>query len=152
MNIPQEYYDYYVGNKAEVYRKKWNNKNPEKLNLGWNWASFFFGGLWLIYRKMYREWLILTCASIALLIANVYLSYPFRIFRFIELSDFANLFACIFGDSLYQRKVYKVIKEQMGQPEDQIIKTLQSKGNVNIIACVLISFAQIVLFFITRSL
>lgn len=148
--IPEEYYDYFVGTKAEVYRRKWKNKNPEKLNLGWNWAAFFFGGYWLLYRRMYKEWLILVGASIVLIIVNGCLAIPFQIFRSIDLSDFTNLFVCLFGDSLYQRKAYKVIKKQMDRPENEIVETIKAKGDVDVTACVLLVFARIILFFVIR--
>lgn len=148
--ISEEYYDYFVGTKAEVYRRKWKNKNPKKLNLGWNWAAFFFGGFWLLYRRMYKEWLLLLCIIIVLTIVNVFLAFSFRIFRFIDLSNFTNLFVCIFGDSLYQRKAHKVIKKQMDLPENEIVDAVKAKGDVDVTACVLLVFANIIIFFISR--
>lgn len=148
--IPEEYYDYFVGKNAEVYQKKWKNKNPEKLNIGWNWAAFFVGGYWLLYRRMYKEWLLILGVVFALSIVNVFLAFPFKLFRYINLSDFSNLIICMFGDSLYQRKACKTIKEQMGLPENKIVEAIRAKGDVDVTACVLLVFANIIIFFIRR--
>ncbi len=37
---------------------------------GWNWSAFFFGSLYFLYRKMYRQGIALLCAVVLLLMGS----------------------------------------------------------------------------------
>ncbi len=43
----------YVGTKADYYLPRFRRMARGGSNASWNWAAFFFGPLWLLYRKMY---------------------------------------------------------------------------------------------------
>ncbi len=42
-----------VGNGADYYIPRFRQISGKGKNTHWNWAAFFFGPLWLLYRKMY---------------------------------------------------------------------------------------------------
>lgn len=43
----------FVGQKSSYYLPRFRRMSRNGKNLSWNWAAFFFGPLWLLYRKMY---------------------------------------------------------------------------------------------------
>lgn len=43
----------FVGAKAEYYLPRFRRMARNGSSASWNWAAFFFGPLWLLYRKMY---------------------------------------------------------------------------------------------------
>ncbi len=43
----------FVGQKAEYYLPRFRRMAKNGKHSSWNWAAFFFGPLWLLYRKMY---------------------------------------------------------------------------------------------------
>lgn len=44
----------FVGSKnTEHYFNQWKNNENKNTFSSWNWASFFLGGYWLLYRKLY---------------------------------------------------------------------------------------------------
>lgn len=43
----------FVGTKADYYLPRFRRMARNGSSASWNWAAFFFGPLWLLYRKMY---------------------------------------------------------------------------------------------------
>lgn len=62
----------YVGaSDFEYYMKKWRKylENENSISPSWNWPAFFFGYLWLAYRKMYfLAFLVLPINLISILV------------------------------------------------------------------------------------
>ena len=59
----------------------------------WNWGAFFFGSLYLFFRKMYKHAIAFFCAFIAIVYANCYAIMKFAP-KYVEaLKNFANLYA-----------------------------------------------------------
>lgn len=49
----------FVGQNADYYVEKWTPQGGSGRRFGFNWAAFFFGFSWLVYRRMYRRALLL---------------------------------------------------------------------------------------------
>ncbi|MCD7034054.1 DUF2628 domain-containing protein [Metabacillus sp. GX 13764] len=73
----------FTGPNAEVYHRKWESARNKA---GWNWASFFLSGYWLLYRKMYALFFIFAGISVVL---NIF-TLPFRF-----MGDAVNLLTTI---------------------------------------------------------
>jgi len=59
----------------------------------WNWGAFFFGSLYLFFRKMYKHGVAFFCAFIAIIYANCYAVLKLAP-KYVEaLRNFANLYA-----------------------------------------------------------
>ena len=43
----------FVGTKSDFYLPRFRRMARDGSSASWNWAAFFFGPLWLLYRKMY---------------------------------------------------------------------------------------------------
>ncbi len=57
----------FVGDKsANYYWRSWQRVQGGGLRAGFNFAAFFLNFAWLLYRKMYREFLVLAAALVGL--------------------------------------------------------------------------------------
>lgn len=55
----------YIGySNTEYYFKQFKNNKDKKNFASWNWASFFLGGYWLLYRKLYGSFIVVLIASL----------------------------------------------------------------------------------------
>ncbi len=54
-------------------------RDMEKKNskTGWNWSAFFFGSLYFLFRKMYKQGISLLCVTTALFIGSEAMIYKF---------------------------------------------------------------------------
>lgn len=44
----------FVGPRYDYYQQKWAILEEGNGKIAWNWAAFFLGAAWLLYRRMYR--------------------------------------------------------------------------------------------------
>lgn len=107
----------------------------EKLRTVWNWMPFLLGDIRLLYRKMYAEFFVFLGLRILLVFINVLLALWAPPLGMIQLADTTRILGSLFGDSLYQRKAYRVICKELDKPEEERMKVLQEKGGTNIWAC-----------------
>lgn len=110
------------------YIHKLENSNSY---LSWNWASFFLGPYWLLYRKLYA----LASIIIILTFASSHLFPPkmsmfFILIMHIVLAMFAN--AIYLNNS--KRKIMLVKVTISNLSTTQYINRLHKKGGVNLIA------------------
>lgn len=113
----------------------------------WNWAAFFFGAFWFVYRKMYLYAIVylglgflLTGVQIALgtseILANV-------------TSIVMGVAAAIWANRLYKLHIDKKVAETLAIAKgDDVIPALKAKGGTNIgglIAAIILVFVVITL-------
>lgn len=67
----------FVGNNFDKYRQKWrlDGKYPNAKDT-WHWPAFFFGAMWMLYRKMYALAAMWAGGSVALATVLVMLGIP----------------------------------------------------------------------------
>lgn len=72
----RDYADF-VGNNFDSYRLKWrlDEKQPSAKDT-WHWPAFFFGIMWMLYRKMYALAAMWACGSTALAATLALLDMP----------------------------------------------------------------------------
>ena len=105
-------------NSAEYYKKAFYLLKKEK-RYTWNWSAFFFGSLWMLYRRMYLYgflgslmcFLYLTlansCIKLVLETENFLYTYGF----FLLLHFILSILYGYFANSLYYRVVNNRIKK-----------------------------------------
>ncbi len=134
----------FVGPRADYYIKKWW-LDPDRrtgIGAGINWAALFLSGLWLPYRKMYRETLIFFGVILleTLLEDIVYVGFLGRPEAPGTLGRFVGLVAGIvcggFGNEWYQSHAQKTIGKlrSQGLPEAAYIEALTKSGGTSIAA------------------
>lgn len=121
----------FVGDNYEYYRAKWqksadNNNNP----MSWNWAAFFLGVVWLVYRKMYNYALIFVgLIALDMLIETF---YPLPDFMGNVVNIVIALAFGFYGNALYQMHVNQKTGEIVSMsPPDQVEPELKAQGGVN---------------------
>jgi hypothetical protein len=70
----------YLGPNADYYIRQWGRSRQRPFGLSWNWAAFFGGLLWMVYRKMYAYAVIYFVAAMAVgaLIEGLHLSMTLK--------------------------------------------------------------------------
>ena len=91
---------------TEYYFKKWKNNKDKNCFISWNWASFFLGLYWLLYRKLYA-WFI-GIAIIDTVCVSLISIYNPIIAGLIPL--IIAILLGIFGNSIYIKHTKKKIK------------------------------------------
>ncbi len=100
----------------------------------WNWAAFFFNGLWALYRKMYAVFFVVLGISFISAIFNI-LAFisptpPLGILiRVVLMIGFG-----IYGNALYYRHTKrKIAKARTTLPDaEKILSYIQFKGGVHV--------------------
>lgn len=109
-----EYYDRALSEEEDYYVKAFKRLDETGKHT-WNCAAFFFGGTWMLYRKMY---LYFICLHILLWIAGVFFgvivfgagSQHMKAFGWL-IEICVHLLFGYFGNSLYYASVKEKIKE-----------------------------------------
>ena len=111
--------------------------SPRLVNMGatgggFNFCAFFFGFIYLIYRKMYME------AGITLVLAEV---AGFTLGRIVSTNVISLLFSMGFGllfPMLYNRRIRQKVDEARARNLD-VITTLRNAGGTNLAAALIVS-------------
>ncbi|ACO03033.1 MAG TPA: DUF2628 domain-containing protein [Persephonella sp.] len=129
-NISTEEIKAFVGEKSDYYIKKFE-KFEKGGSISWNWSAFFFGVLWMFYRKMY---LYGTGIFLGILFLNIILEI-LKVNPVV--STGVSLWLWIgfgmFGNYIYYIFVINSIKKLKKQfhSEEQFFELLKKKGGVN---------------------
>ncbi|HAG43216.1 MAG TPA: hypothetical protein DCL31_07435 [Clostridium sp.] len=97
--------------------------NQTNKSVSWNWASFFLGSLWLLYRKMYVWGTLMIAVSMAI----SWMGIPFG---WLLLAILAGMF----GNKLYLEETRKKIIEIKTITSDlnSQYQMIKSKGGTNL--------------------
>ena len=131
----------YVGEKADYYLHQW--RNPLYI---FNWGAFFFTGAWMVYRKMYWQFLAVMGATVvvSLILQTLGISQAW-------IPSLALGLVCgYFGSKWYHYHALRVIrKTRLKKPRaDERLKLLAKRGGTNttfviaviVIAVIVIAF------------
>lgn len=121
----------FVGKNYAFYQKKWQNAAAKKSPMSWNWAAFFLGVIWIVYRKMYLYAGIVIGLLVLDVVVESYFPLPEAIGKAVNWAT-AALFGWM-GNHWYKTHVDKKIKEisATSSPE-QLIEELTRQGGVNL--------------------
>ena len=129
-------YEAILGEKNRTYYlakfKEFDQQGPG-LKASWNWAAFFGGGIWLLYRKMYgwffAFWGFGTISSVILKAAG-----SFGLLAIVLIADIAFWITfTIYANSLYHRKIKKkiAVAQLTLKDEPKLLELLRYKGGVH---------------------
>lgn len=105
----QNYADF-VGNNFETYKRKWKlaTRSPNAEGT-WHWPAFFFGPLWMLYRKMYGFAALWMVGLFVWTLLIVIFSAPYLVVRVTGLG--IHLLAGLLANALYLIHVDQAIGE-----------------------------------------
>lgn len=106
-----------IGKNAAFYMNKWARPGKRK---GWNWAAFLLGPLWMGYRKMYKDLIMIlsiyyVAQTIVILIG---LEIPIA-FGFI-----INIIMGLSGNAYYQNHINKQQQKHLNNPSMNTIEKI----------------------------
>ncbi|NHB56599.1 DUF2628 domain-containing protein [Acinetobacter sp. 194] len=147
VNLDDQRQAIFVGKKYETYyQEKFNQITPKKQMAGFNIGAFFFGLMWLFYRKMYGYGLIL----LGLILVSCVIPIPEAIDRGISIALAVTM--GMFGNTLYKNFVEKKIKEIERSHPDSIEQELERQGGTNIWAGIGILFVAVIAIYIVVTI
>ena len=108
-----------IGENTYYYEEKFKLIDEGKLTF--NVCAFLFSGLWMLYRKLYKEFLVFAVIIIANSVAFAFLG---RDGFASEIIPFTLYIACgLFGNNIYKNHLEKIAERHPGD---------NSKGGVNL--------------------
>jgi len=107
-----------VGTKTEYYLPRFETMETLNSMTGWNWAAFFFGNAWMLYRKMYAFGIILWIAG------NVLSSLGLGLVNFA-----LSIGVGVVGNFLYMKDINNRTEKAMNmQPEERELFIQKNSG------------------------
>jgi len=124
----------FVGSNVEYYEGKWGNSSG---NSGSNWAGFFTGLIWAVYRKMYLE-------AVIVWVIVVVLSYILQADWPVWIGGIIFGFG---GNEAYRWKLERIVKKSQGLEREEQEALLKQKGGTNpILAAIVVGLIFLPLF------
>lgn len=127
----------FVGENYSFYARRWAESDQRfGGKVSWNWAAFFLGPIWMVYRKMYAHCGILLAASLLLtVLAQVLGITPEQVIQWQMYAGPAIGFLLgLLGNWLYrqhaERKVRQIIQTHGHTEEAKLL--LARQGGVNL--------------------
>ena len=120
----------FVGEKYQTYyQQQFQEMTPKKPYAGFNIAAFFFGVIWLFYRKMYSY----AVMAIALIILIGVIETVLEIDGFASTLGLSVAFG-VFGNTLYKHHVDKQIAKLRQLEKGDLSVELEKCGGTNVVA------------------
>lgn len=120
-----------IGEKNQAYylhKFEQFDEDGDGLHASWNWAAFFFTGLWALYRKMYAWFFVILAFAIIVNMAEK-INTPSWVVLLLYLPF---LGFAVYGNSLYYRKVKaQIANAQESNTDDRkVIRRLNASSGV----------------------
>lgn len=103
-----------IGEKSNEFMKDFYEMEVKKLKPSWSFPAFLFNGFWYIYRKMYKQGLVLLL-FVALLINSITF-FPEHRFASIPVLILLFVASGIFGNGIYMRHIKNVARGALQTP------------------------------------
>lgn len=114
--------------KKGYYAKQFTKLDENSKVLSWNWACFFFGPFWMIYRKMFANGLVVLALYIIASLLGTYTSNNY-FYYFIALM---SVTLPVFANKAYYSYYKKISKKAEGFSNDEKEKYLSKKLGTSI--------------------
>ncbi len=147
-----EKYRIFVGKNADYYIPRFKKFEETQSVVSWNWAAFFFGLLWMLYRKMYLYSVIFTIALFLFgLLLSVFNLYNNLVMLGVQIWLWVGF--GVFGNYVYYTHVEKKVKDIENRfPDPQVqAAILEKEGGVSWIAPIIFFLIIFILQILTVS-
>jgi hypothetical protein len=140
-DLTPEEVEAFVGDRHAYYWGHWQRASGGGLRAGFNWAAFFLNFAWMLYRKMYREFLIAMAAVLSLGVVQGLVEYLTEK-NLDGLDKLENIVVAVamgmIGNGLYLRRARRVIGNARAQEPDPERRTalLKARGGTSWIGLV----------------
>ncbi len=118
-----------IQNNIYYYDQKFAMMNMSGSSVAWNWASFFLGAYWMVYRKMYLNTLFLWLINIGIGLIGMIPVVGWIISGILGI----GLWVCmgLFGNVIYKKHVEKIYEECRNLSYDHRKQECVTKGGTS---------------------
>lgn len=121
--VNRDEFTLFIQNNANFYKRKFQKMDETEKSISWNWAAFFMGIYWMVYRKMYFK-------AGAFLLLSLVASYTPYIGSILNLCVLVGI--GVFANALYKDHVENSIKKASMLFPGKEEQALESKGGTNL--------------------
>lgn len=140
----------YIKENTSYYFRKFNDMNSSGSLNSWNWCAFLFCEAWMIYRKMYKEAIIITLISLAVTAFTLLFDLP-PVFA-TTITVIISVFAGLRGNSLYMHHVNNLVSKGTAMPPYEKETFIKKSGGVSWLNIIFLGLATGALESIIRSI
>ena len=129
--------DAFIGTNQVFYARQWQFAERNSLSFSWNWAAFFFGVLWMAYRKMYLPCAIFVVTTLGIMSGAIALQLPLgtlqAVLQTVQIC-FVVLFG-LYGNLVYRWHVQRTLRRIGTQyPPEQAQQQMARWGGVSLLS------------------
>ena len=129
----------FIQNNENFYKRKFKKMDETGKSVSWNWAAFFMGIYWMVYRKMYFK-------AGAFLLLSMVASYTPYIGSILNLCVLFGI--AVYANALYKDHVENSIKKVSILFPEKKEEALEKIGGTNLPMTIGIGVAQFIIVFI----
>ena len=129
--------DAFIGTNQVFYARQWQFAERNSLSISWNWAAFFFGVLWMAYRKMYLPCAVFVVTTLGIMSGAIALQLPLgtlqAVLQTVQIC-FVVLFG-LYGNLVYRWHVQRTLRRIGTQyPPEQAQQQMARWGGVSLLS------------------
>ena len=129
----------FIQNNENFYKRKFKKMDETGKSVSWNWAAFFMGIYWMVYRKMYFK-------AGAFLLLSMVASYTPYIGNILKLCVLFGI--AVYANALYKDHVENSIKKVSILFPEKKEEALEKIGGTNLPMTIGIGVAHFIIVFI----
>ena len=129
----------FIQNNENFYKRKFKKMDETGKSVSWNWAAFFMGIYWMVYRKMYFK-------AGAFLLLSMVASYTPYIGSILNLCVLFGI--AVYANALYKDHVENSIKKECILFPEKKEEALEKIGGTNLPMTIGIGVAHFIIVFI----
>ena len=129
----------FIQNNGNFYKRKFKKMDDTGKSVSWNWAAFFMGIYWMVYRKMYFK-------AGAFLLLSMVASYTPYIGSILNLCVLFGI--AVYANALYKDHVENSIKKVSILFPEKKEEALEKIGGTNLPMTIGIGVAHFIIVFI----
>ena len=129
----------FIQNNENFYKRKFKKMDETGKSVSWNWAAFFMGIYWMVYRKMYFK-------AGAFLLLSMVASYTPYIGSILNLCVLFGI--AVYANALYKDHVENSIKKVSILFPEKKEEALEKIGGTNLPMTIGIGVAHFIIVFI----
>lgn len=132
----------YIRKNIDSYLEKFRKMNANKTSVSWNWCAFLFQGAWMLYRKLYKCFILVYLISIVVgtaigtIIGVTGADPAMNLLIIIAASILLGLFVAVivgmFSNAWYRKKIDKLVARGEAAETEEEKEKIYKKGGVNI--------------------
>ena len=133
----------FIQNNENFYKRKFKKMDETGKSVSWNWAAFFMGIYWMVYRKMYFK-------AGAFLLLSMVASYTPYIGNILNLCVLFGI--AVYANALYKDHVENSIKKVSILFPEKKEEALEKIGGTNLPMTIGIGVAHFIIVFIVLGM